>query len=237
MDHRMRHLASVVAVLLSLLPSSRARAATAATEPPGAGPGATTMEPAGSGRARDEIDGPPVLLRSKARLGGYGGVSVAYSRMLGRDGVLLGGEGALLLDHRFSVGLAAYGFTRTPRGPNDAFGGSQEFATGYGGVSLHYFLLTELPLCFSFGAIIGGGALTLGPDPREDSREVRRDDLSVDAFFVIQPEVGAHATITRWLRVGATAGYRLVSGVSRFGFEESDLDAVVLGTNLQLGWL
>jgi len=51
-------------------------------------------------------------------MGGYGGLTVAYSRMLHRDGVLIGGEGALLVEHRLSLGGGGYGFSRTSAGPS-----------------------------------------------------------------------------------------------------------------------
>jgi hypothetical protein len=206
----------------------------AAVTPPPAHLTLVTPAPAS---ARDEVQDPPVLLRSKSRLGGYGALTVAYSRMLGRDGALIGAEGALLVEHRLSIGLAGYGFARRPRGPNDLNGDSQRFESGYGGLSLHYLLLTQSPLCFSFGALVGGGAVTLGPSHYSDRRDDWEDRVSTDAFFVIEPQIGAHATLTRWMRIGATASYRFVSGVSRFGFDNSDVNGVVLGSNIQLGWL
>ena len=42
--------------------------------------------------------------------------------------------------------------------------------------------------------------------------------------------------MTRWLRLGATGGYRFASGVGRFGLRNSDINGVVVGGNIQLGW-
>ena len=45
-----------------------------------------------------------------------------------------------------------------------------------------------------------------------------------------------NVNLTRWLRVGANAGYRFTGGVRRFGLEESDLNGIVAGGTLALGW-
>ena len=57
-----------------------------------------------------------------------------------------------------------------------------------------------------------------------------------DPFLFVQPEIALNANATRWLRFGATAGYRFTGGVGRFGLSESDLNGIVLGGNIQLGW-
>ncbi len=130
--------------------------------------------PPSSAPPRDSYDGPPLLLRSKVAIGGYGGSSASYTQMLGRTGTLIGLEGAVLLDHRFSVGFLGYGFTETPRGPSDAEGMARRFGTGYGGVVLRYSWLTRSPVYFSVGGLVGGGAVTLQPDPLHETGE-RRD--------------------------------------------------------------
>jgi hypothetical protein len=194
---------------------------------------------------RDQAeDSPPTLLNSRLRIGGYGGMSAAYTHMLGRHGTLVGGEGAVLFNHRLSLGLAGYGFLDAPRGPADADGNTRRFGTGYGGFVARYAFLTRGPFYVSAGALIGGGILSLQRDRGWDDDDDRNnnddgdwDRDSVDPFFIVQQELTAHVNLTRWMRVGATAGYRFVNGISRFGFEERDMAGVVLGSQLQMGWL
>jgi hypothetical protein len=93
------------------------------------------------GEARGAHDsGPPLLFGKKLEVGGYGGLDVAYSRMFGRDGALVGAQGALLLDHRLSLGVAGYGWTNSQSAPPDAAGNPQRFETGYGGATIRYAL-------------------------------------------------------------------------------------------------
>ena len=74
------------------------------------GSGATRRASDTDSRAADD-DGPPLLFGKSLEIGGYGSVDVAYSRMFGEDGALVGLQGALLLDHRLSLGIAGYGWT------------------------------------------------------------------------------------------------------------------------------
>lgn len=215
-----------------------------ATRPPPlvqpAEPPAPHAQPAG--RRHREYDGPPMLFGSgKITVGGYGGFSAAYTNMLNRDGALLGFEGAILIAHRLSLGFAGYGFSRNPDGPPALDGSSRDFGTGYGGFVARYAFFTGLPVYPSVGLLVGGGAVVLHRDEWDDrDYESDPDDqhgTDGDGFFVAQPELSLHANVTRWMRLGLTGGYRFTRGVGRFGLSEGDLNGVVLGGNIQFGWI
>jgi hypothetical protein len=210
--------------------------ALAAPAPPTLPPPAAAVTYQGYQPAR-QYDGPPLLLGRRTSVGGYGGLTAAYTRMLDRDGGLVGFEGALLLAHRLSLGVAAFGFSRDPAGPPALDGGKREFGAGYGGFVIRYAPWINLPVYPAFGVLIGGGAAVLHRDDFDHDDSGNDDDAQADGFFVAQPEVTLHANLTRWMRVGVNAGYRLTSGVSRFGLTESDLNGVVLGGHIQFGWI
>lgn len=183
-----------------------------------------------------EDDGPPLLFGKKLHVGGYGSVDVAYSRMFGRDGALVGVQGALLLDHRLSLGIAGYGWTNSQAAPPDAAGTPQRFETGYGGATIRYSLyMDELPVYVTVGALVGGGAVSLVEDDDGDDFDFDESAHDDDVFAVVQPDVTLHANLTPWLRLGLTAGYRFTSGVDRHGYEESDLDGFLVGGQVQFG--
>jgi hypothetical protein len=182
--------------------------------------------------ARD--DGPPLLFGKNLEVGGYGSVDVAYSRMFGQDGALVGLQGALLLDHRLSLGLAGYGWSNSQAAPPDALGNAQRFETGYGGATIRYSLyIDNLPVYLTVGALVGGGAIALTPeDGNDDAFDGHEDN---DIFAVVQPDLTLHANLTPWLRLGLTAGYRFTSGVDRHGYEESDVNGLMVGGQVQFG--
>jgi hypothetical protein len=231
--------------------------ATPASAAPQAGPPAatTTSRPIRlktEAPPRDNYGGPPLLLGNgkNVKVGAYGGMGGAYTRFMGRDSGLVSLEAALLLDHRLSLGLAAYGFTRTPRGPAAADGTKQEFGAGYVGFAARYSIFGNLPVYPTFGVVLGAGAINLHHDHGWDDDSDWDDGLRYhddddddewerglfDPFLFVQPELALNANATRWLRFGATVGYRFTSGVGRFGLDTSDMNGIVAGGNVQLGW-
>lgn len=181
--------------------------------------------------------GPPLLLGEDVKVGGYGGLDVMYTRMFGRDGAVVGVQGAVLINHRLAFGVAGYGFTNPQPGPDDLDGDAQSFETGYGGLTVRYSLMSDqLPVYATIGGLVGAGAIEL-TDQHGDDDDLGdvSDDEPDDVFAVFQPDVTLHANLTRWMRFGVTAGYRFTSGVNHLGFDESDLDGVVVGGHVQFG--
>lgn len=202
-----------------------------------------TPAQAAASPARDTYDGPPLLLGrgGKTRVGGYGSMGAGYTTFMGRRSGLMSMEGAVLLDHRLSLGFAGYGFTRRPCGCRAGDGALQELAAGYGGFVGRYSLFTRLPVYASVGLLLGGGATNLHPRDSDESHQEEWDDDEwdegeFDPFWVVQPEATLHLNVTRWFRVGANVGYRFTGGVSRFRLDESDLNGPVVGGSLQFGW-
>ncbi|HEY6080389.1 MAG TPA: hypothetical protein VIW29_16355 [Polyangiaceae bacterium] len=235
---RFSGIGGVAVLTLAVICMGAAPAAAAASSAKAAAPG----NPA-AGPARDNYDGPPLLLGKPGRgkVGGYGSIGAGYTTFMGKQSGLMSMEGAVLIHHRLSLGFAGYGFSRTPCGCRTADGALQEIGAGYGGFVGRYSLLTHLPVYLSVGVLLGGGATNLHPRDTEESHEDdwnndEWDEGEVDSFVVVQPEATLHLNVTRWFRVGASAGYRFTGGVSRFLLDESDLNGPVVGGSLQFGW-
>jgi hypothetical protein len=157
---------------------------------------------------------------------------VHYARINGQDGVLTGIEGALLLDHRLAIGFTGYGWGNQQRLPasQDQFREYMHFA--YGGLLVRYHVyVPNSPVYFSAAAVVGGGLVGLTDTWNGD---LHRDNT--DGFFMFEPMLGVHVNFTRWMRMGVDAGYRLTSGIGKFGFTGSDFNGVSLGGNIGFGW-
>jgi hypothetical protein len=178
---------------------------------------------------------PPLLFGSPLEIGGYASLDVLYARMFGEDGALVGLQGALLLDHRLSLGIAGYGWTNSQPGPYDAFGNERSFETGYGGATIHYSIyMDNLPVYFTVGALVGGGAIGLMRKDADDY-DFDSDNADNDVFAIVQPDVSLHANLTPWLRLGVTAGYRFTSGVDHYGYDNDDVNGFMVGGQVQVG--
>jgi hypothetical protein len=159
-----------------------------------------------------------------------------YSRIAGEDGVLVGGEGAVLLDHRLALGGAGYGWTRDTSAPPDVDGVPRDLAVGYGGFLVRYSLLTGGPIYGSLGALVGAGGITLARNSDDDGSEGARSDQS-DSFFVFEPQLSVQVNLLSWMRIGLQGGYRITSGLGHLGYSEQDIDGLTLGGTLQFGGL
>jgi hypothetical protein len=209
--------------------AASANAASANTAP--ADEAASTDE-----EAAEDDQGPPLLFGKSLDVGGYGGLDVAYSRMFGRDGVVAGAQGAVLINHRLALGIAGYGWSNPLDGPAAPNGDARRFETGYGGFTAHYSVyFDQLPIYFTVGALVGAGAIDLTDENHDDGFSGFEDRPSEDVFAVFQPDVAVHANLTKWMRVGLTAGYRLTSGVDHLGFKESDVNGLMVGGQIQFG--
>jgi hypothetical protein len=200
--------------------------------------------------SHNDYDGPPLLFsadkKKKLHVGAYGSLGVAYTRMLHRDAALVSLEAAVLVDHRLSIGLAGYGLSRTPSGPDALDGSAREFRTGYGGLTVRYAVFApSFPVYASFGVLVGGGVLGLDTergwedddwDDEDDGDDWRSRHERLEGYFVTQPDITLHVNATRWLRFGLTGGYRFASGVDAFGYDSSAMSGAVVGGNIQLGW-
>ncbi len=211
-------------------PSSDAAKPTAAPMP------ATSARPAPA--PKDE--GPPTLLSKKGlKVSGYGGISVLGSRTMRQNVAYVGGEAAVLLDHRLAVGIAGYGLASHITGPEDSFGDPQQLSFGYGGFLLRYSFLSRYPYYFTIGTLVGAGGVAYTPEWTGDWSG--RRSVEVEPVFVFEPSIGGHLNLTRWMRFGAQVSYRIVTGMNEASSVErprdSDLSGFAYGGHLQFGWL
>jgi hypothetical protein len=175
--------------------------------------------------ARGEEGSPPgndrepgSLIELPFSFGGYGGISLRYSRLRQTDTFIAGAEMALLFFHRLAIGISGYGVDPEP-------GDTVSF--GYGGAIVRYHLPSARRAFYlSLGALAASGEIS---DSASD-----RGPNGGDAVFVFEPQLSGHMNITRWLRVGVDTGYRFVTGADRF--RERDFRGPVAGFHMQLGW-
>ncbi|MBN2192933.1 MAG: hypothetical protein JW751_08955 [Polyangiaceae bacterium] len=180
---------------------------------------------------------PSLLGRSgPIAFGGYAGVDLRYARIGGEDGLLVGGEAALLLDHRFAIGGAGYGLANLIRGPETEYGEHTYVGFGYGGVLLKSNFVWESPVYFSVGLLVGAGGLGFAVQTEDFEFEPMEEGGSATAFFVIEPSFGVYANLTRWLRLGVNASYRATRGIEVEGYRDGDFSGLSAGGQLAFGW-
>ncbi|CAN5198742.1 hypothetical protein BH23BAC3_BH23BAC3_33970 [soil metagenome] len=153
--------------------------------------------------------------------GGFGGPIVKIGEVAGTTGVWVGGRGGWIInldpDHAISLGAGGYGLVTDHPIPAD----DDLFAmNGYGGFIIEYTNQSFRLVHFTASSLIGAGGLML----RDRDFEEVQDD--VDSYFVFEPGVNAELNVTNFFRVSAGATYRITSGISRFGFDDSDFSGL-----------
>jgi hypothetical protein len=170
------------------------------------------------------------LVGSNVAHGGFGGPVARLTRFNGQTGVMLGGRGGWIIDHRFVIGGGAYGLVGSaitvPYAP--PAGGSAYLTFGYGGLELQYIerplRLTHLTLSLLIGV---GGA---------EYRQGGGGQLTPSStLFVAEPGAGIQLNLTRGIRLSATGSYRFVSGVRLSGLANGDLSGLAAALGVEFG--
>jgi hypothetical protein len=210
-----------------------------------AGPASVTQpsipsESRGDPPKNTDSGAPATLFGANPKLDGYGALGVMYTRFAGRDAAQLCGEGGLSIDRTLTLGLAGCGIARTIKTTklDPTADLLDRTAFGYGGVVMRYHFFSQKVYNLSLGAVIGAG-MVVSDDWNQHHNDRGDSDgpNHVDWVFIVEPQIGGYVNVLRWLRLGATVGYRFVSGVDTKGLSESDLAAPAVGLQAQVGWL
>lgn len=154
-------------------------------------------------------------------MGGFGGVLVGYAPVSGGNGLIVGGEGSLLLGRRFSIGGAGFGLVNHLSRPTPD-GGRSRVGLGYGGPVLRYHLIRNFPVYPTLGTLIGFGGLSF-------------DGNGGDAVLIIEPSAAFYMNITKWLRIGVSLSYKFTTGVDTPGLTNADFRGPCISGHLDFG--
>lgn len=154
------------------------------------------------------------LIEGDIESGGFGGPVVKFGSFNGETGVLVGGRGGWIINHKFVIGIGGYGLANKVRANSTGPLGEQYMNFGYGGLELEYIPESNQLTHLSFMLHIGAGGITYRNNDWEDWHWP--DDNSryrADAFFIAEPQVNATLNITTWFRISGGIAYRFISGL------------------------
>jgi hypothetical protein len=184
----------------------------------------------------------------KIEHGGWGGFTVGYTRVGGKDAFLSGGRGGWLIDHHFTLGLGGYGFFSNihyngqyqPTIDNYSLGG------GYGGLLLEPIIFPFNPVHISFPILIGGGgAVVIDEMNYQGSHHNYNDYGSYNSCFVLESGVDVEVNVVKFFRVAFNVSYRYTSdltldyysilGVKEFSVPSDALRGFNVGLTMKFG--
>ncbi|NJO01938.1 MAG: hypothetical protein HC880_09820 [Bacteroidia bacterium] len=167
----------------------------------------------------------------KIKISGFGGPILEWSQVDGDLGFMVGGGGAVLLNHFF---VGGYGVGLANDLQRDIDGEAMYLDFGHGGLWLGYDFNANKLLHLTLSSKIGWGNLALNEDDG-----FRNDDFGndiEDQVFVFTPELAAELNVTRFFKVSVGGGYRLVSNVDLHSFKSRDFASPVGTLTLKFGW-
>jgi len=153
----------------------------------------------------------------KIEHGGWGGFTVGYTRIAGKDAFISGGRGGWLIDHRFTLGLAGYGFFSNidlngqyqPTIDNYSLGGV------YGGLLLEPIIFPFNPVHISIPILIGGGgAFVIDEMYYHGNYHGYNEYSSYASCFVLETGVDIEVNVVKFFRVALNVSYRYTSNLS-----------------------
>ncbi|MBL7952401.1 MAG: hypothetical protein JNM62_11855 [Flavobacteriales bacterium] len=157
--------------------------------------------------------------------GGWGGPSTHFTRVMGREALLVGARGGWLIDHGITIGIAGHGLvTDMPNKEYDsyrlAFGDSlrrgSQFRMGYGGLFIEPIIAPMSPVHISVPILVGAG----GCGYQTYARQAVQDDIDPfqsqgdgQAFFVVEPGIELEINVIKLVRLGVGASYRYTTDI------------------------
>lgn len=172
--------------------------------------------------------------------GGYGGLSVNYTQIDGKDAVLVGARGAWVINHGMAIGIAGYGFANDMKYERTIHGYTDDYmmAGGYGGLLLEPIIGAKWPVHITVPVLIGAGGVAYvnnywnnynDPYYPYDYHE------DADAFFVIEPGIEIEFNMVKFMRLAVGGYYRFTSSLDLADSRSDMLNGFSVGVTMKFG--
>lgn len=163
-----------------------------------------------------------LLKTEKVEHGGYGALTVKFSQINEKFGVLVGGYGGWLINHSLMIGGGGYGLAnRIPADDEVQLQAPDKILDiqfGYGGFMMEYIFDSNRLFHYNVKMLVGAGGV--GYALRDDFNAT---DTKQSACFVMELDANVEMNVTDYMRICVGAAYRHVGGNDLVGLEDSDL--------------
>lgn len=160
------------------------------------------------------------LVSGKMEHGGFGAPVIKFTQIDGKFGLLIGGRGGWIMNHKFVLGGGGYGLVNQVDA-NYIFEGTLiPLMMGYGGFEMEYIVSSDKLVHFSIYLLLGGGGLTYKKFHDWDSPHIS------DSFWIANPAANIEINISSFFRIAAGVGYRFVTGVDLESLTNSDISGL-----------
>ncbi|VAX26085.1 hypothetical protein MNBD_IGNAVI01-848 [hydrothermal vent metagenome] len=157
------------------------------------------------------------LVSGKIEHGGFGAPVVKFIQIDGKFGLLIGGRGGWIMNHKFVIGGGGYGLVNKIETDYMLNGDLIPLMMGYGGFEMEYIFSSNNLVHFSIYLLLGGGGITYKEFHNWDSPHIS------DSFWIAVPASNIELNISSFFRIAAGVGYRFVTDVNLGDLTNSDI--------------
>ncbi len=175
---------------------------------------------------KEEQEDFKTILGERGTNGGYGGFSFGYASIAGSDAAIFGGQGAWILNHYLSIGIAGSGFA------TDFKSDTTNLVGGYGGLLLEPIILPLFPVHLSLPILLGAGGIAKTKTYYYSNNSYVVDS---DPFFFVRPGAEIELNLTRHMRLALGAYYMYTSRLTVLGISKTALNNFSGAVTLKFG--
>ncbi|WP_020528219.1 hypothetical protein [Flexithrix dorotheae] len=173
--------------------------------------------------------------------GGFGGVDWKATRLNGRTTWMVGGKAALTFNEKVNIGLAGYGLNK--KSPFQGTDPAQELwmSFNYAGLYAEYIMNPNKLFHISFPLIIGSSHVNVRDQlenypPNHPDNDFDPHVIEDSNGFVIEPGVNVELNVLKFMKVGASGGYRFVGNHDLKNVSNGDLNNWSFSVGVKFGW-
>jgi hypothetical protein len=172
----------------------------------------------------------------KTTVGGYAAAPAKFTSIDGNLGVLTGGYGGVLLNHKIMLGVGAYSLVNNIGLPPVNPTINKEYLNlWYTGFVAEYTHNSDKLIHWTAGTLLGGGGVSRRDTRRRNDDFDQRNNYDGSGFFVAEPFANLELNITRFLRLDVGASYRYVQGSSTQGITDGKLSNPSVHVSIKAG--
>ncbi len=177
----------------------------------------------------DEIE---TLLGDDISVGGFGSPVIKIISIKNKTGVMVGGQGNMIFNRIFSIGVGAYGWVNDTNLENIIADTTLGFDFGYGGIILEYIINPSNASHFTISTLIGAGGIIY-------EQEKPLGDFKDDTVcIVLESGINLELNVTEFLHIDLGTSYRYVNGVNfdRIPYDDNDFSGISANIIFKFGY-
>ena len=168
--------------------------------------------------------------------GGYGSFGAGYALIDNRDGIMISGRAAWIVNHTIAIGFSGSGFMNDFR-YDPLYDEDVNLTGGYGGLLIEPIIFPKAPVHVSFPVVAGvGGIAYTRTSHTWDHHDYRTSWVEdTETFLVAEPGVEMELNIVRFFRLALGVSYRFTTDIELMNTSPDALEGFTTRVTFKFG--